>query len=1099
MRWPAFEYDIRQRTGQTKSLKTITKEVRFAVPSFIADRVPPSLPSDTREIVETARANLPRENGGTGLGGVMEGLLLRTEAVNSSRIEGKSTSLRRLCLASAGAMSKEWALQTLKNLDCLIQILNSPDQRISMGSLLDDHLIIMSEEDHAGRFREDDEEVHVSEAHDIVEAEYIAPLPERLPELMSDWIAFTNREDIDPVLQIALAHLQFECIHPFCDGNGRTGRAAMQRMLLSADLRPVPVSAALYGIRQRYLEGFDAYAIGDIDYPVRLHAIALWAAAEAVGRHTSERDRVVEKWADKTGSSLPQRRNLRKALDWISHNPAFTSHGLRNGLAGVSEKTAQRLISQLEDHEIISSNKQTHRKENGRRAKIWEAADIYKIGDAVEKTARKLAQDAAPPPYSPDAATRPLPAAMKKSRKQEIADAIAETGAHPLLTLPTSDRYDYGFSAFEFFVLKDGDIQLRTHRENVDLAFTGDDCEEMLVIFSTDPSSTGYFPTEYNSQVPPRSTDKLASKFAALSGCFSGHLGREISVAQELKSHWDWLLSEFADVLKNWYIWRSIGVWNKYMGPRAFSFPTEEYRSMTGRNTAIALFSALDSFLQPEPQNRIKEFKELRGEQWYSGYTPSLHVLIDVTKEASDVNLHGLYDAECLFSGQQLSALNRIEKDLADLKKPNQFWKEFLNHPDYRNADTSNEADLIKELATQQSPNQQMATYITTARNAMAHNREDIYGQSWYINTTGFSEAGEEFMSRRAVDFIAETLRRISTQVFGMKSETLEEFFRNAEREAEIIANKTKESYDDVDFARQQRMQAEKNWHFRLSVTKDIAEHNCYLPHNTPNKILHPGLHLFKHFCRRCGGDMTALGLQGYSPIVAEISNAQNKGLLNGELTEFVIGEGRYGKTSANLKFARESVKNFPSIRSSEMIATSLILKIYWYGDLLLEENCYMLGVPLDTNRKKSADSCSEPFVNWGSSMKIYLERPFCLPVAQYKEILNIQQAMSDAAHQARTPHLTPVSADTGKSLAEEPAEYPDADQVRHPDTNDIVYRFLTSLSQRKQPGSILWMNTPPDFPDIAARETLLEVQSVRTTSTNFCEHLCKAYQPKAS
>ena len=949
----------------------------------------------------------------------MEGLLLRTEAVNSSRIEGKSTSLRRLCLASAGAMSKEWALQTLKNLDCLIQILNSPDQRISLRSLLDDHLIIMSEEDHAGRFREDDEEVHVSEAHDIVEAEYIAPLPERLPELMTDWIAFTAREDIDPVTQIALAHLQFECIHPFCDGNGRTGRAAMQRMLLSTDLRPVPVSAALYGIRQRYLEGFDAYAAGDIDYPVRLHAIALWAAAEAVGRHTSERDRVAERWADTTGSSLPQRRNLRKALNWISHNPAFTASGLRNGLDGVSEKTVQRLIAQLEDHEIISSNKQTHRKENGRRAKIWEAADIYKIGDAVEKTARKLAQDAAPLPYSPDAAARPLPASMKESRKKEIADAIVETGAHPLLTLPTSDRYDYGFSAFEFFVLKDGDIQLRTHRENVGLAFTGDGYEEMLVSFSPDPSSTAYFPTEYNSQVPPKSTDESASEFAALSGCLPEHLGREISVAQELKSHWDWLLSEFADVLKNWHIWRSIGVWSKYMGPHVFSFPTEEYRAMAGRNTAIALFSGLDSFLQPEPPNRIKEFKELRGEQWYSGYTPSLHVLVDVIKEASDVKLHGLYEAECLFSEQQLSALKRIEQNLSDLKKPNQFWKEFLKHPDYRKDDTSNEADLIEELATQQSSNQQMATYITTARNAMAHNREDIYGQSWYINTTGFSENGEEFMSRRAVDFIAETLRRISTQVFGMKPEILAEFFRSAEMKAEILATKTKEVYDNADLSRQQRTQAEKNWHFRLSVTKDIAEHSCYLPRNTPNRILHPGLHLFKHFCHRCGGDMTALGLQGYSPIVAEISNAQNKSLLKGELAKFVIGEGRYGKTSVNLKFARESVESFPPIRSSEMIATSLTLKIYWHGDFLLEENCYMLGVSLNTNREKSVDSRSEPFVDWGSSLKIHLVRPFCLPVARYKEILNIQQAMSDTAHQTRTPHLTPISTDTDKPLSE--------------------------------------------------------------------------------
>ena len=1101
MQWSEFDYDIRQRTGQTSSLKTITKQVQFAIPPFIADRDIPQLSSDTREIIRTAQAHIPRRNGTTGLGGVMEGLLLRTEAVNSSRIEGKSSSLRNVCLASAGAMSRPWALQTLRNLECLMQILNSPDHRISMRSLLEDHSIIMSEEDHAGRFREDDEEVHVSQAHDIVEAEYVGPLPERLPELMADWVAFTAREDIDTVLRIALAHLQFECIHPFCDGNGRTGRAAMQRMLLSAGRCPVPVSAALHGIRQRYLEGFEAYAAGDIDFPVRLHAIALWAAAEAVGEHASERDRVAERWADETGSSLPQRQNLRKALKWISHNPAFTVHGLRNGLGDVSEKTVLRLITKLEDHEIISSNKQTHRKENGHRAKIWEARDVYKIGDAVEKTARKLAQDAAPPPYSSDTVSRPLSAAMKKSRKQEIADAVAKTGAHPLLTLPTSDRYDYGFSAFEFFVLEDGKIKLRTPRENVSLAFTGEDCEELIVHFSTEPSSTGYFPTEYNSQVLPKSSDTSATNFAALSGRFSSHQGREISVAHELKSHWDWLLSEFADVLKNWHIWKSIGVWNKYLGPFALSFPTDEYRELVGRNTVIALFSALDSFLQPEPKSRVKEFKELRGEQWYKGYTPSLPVLLDVIKEAADVDLHSVYDADCLFKQHQLEVLRDIERRLAGFRKPNKLWKDFRNHPDYQNRDgRKNDLDLIAKLAAQQTSDMQLATYITTVRNAMAHNREDIDGQSWYIKKIGFNGGGEEVMSRRAIDVIAEILRLVSTQVFGMKPETLLAFLRKSETEAEILGAKIKEAYDNADLNRQQRMQAEKNWGFRLNTPKDIEEHICDLPYSMPSRILYPGLHLFKHFCQKCGGDMTLLGLEGESPVEAEISDRQNATLVKGELEELMIGEGRYGKMALSVKFTDESVKTFSPLNPSEILHPSkLTLKIYWHGELLFEEKCHMVSVVTRGGWGETAFSEADDSVAWDSHLDFYPIRPFCLPVSRYKEILNIQQALSEAAHQDRKPPLSPVSPDTGKPLLEDPAEYPLADYVNHPDTSETVYRFLTPLSQRKQPGDILWLNTPPDAPDIVARETLLEIQSVKTTSTNFCEHLCRAYQPKAS
>ena len=1094
MRQKPFDYEIRSRTGNTRNLKQVTRDVRFPIMPFIADSAPPVFSKETQDIIRTAQSALSQSSRQQGLGGVMEGLLLRTEAVNSSKIEGKSSSLRNVCLASAGATSKEWARETLRNLECLLRILHDEDIRISEASLLRDHAVIMETKKHAGRFRKDGEEVHVSEANDLIEADYVAPLPERLPDLMRDWVAFTARQDIDIIPHVAQAHLQFECIHPFCDGNGRAGRAAMQRMLMAAGCRPVPVSAALHGIRSRYLEGFEAYANGDIDYPVRLHAIAFWAASEAIARHSHERSLISERWADKTGAHARQRNNLRAALEWIPENPAFTAEELNIKLGMVSEKTLKRLLSLLEEHEIISSNKVTHSKHNGRRLRIWEAKEIYTIGDAVEETAKRLAKDAAPPPYSPDSKPKPMPAAIKDSRKQEIATAIAESGAHPLLTLPTQDGYDYGFSAFEFFVLKDGKIELRTPAENVGLWFTGDDCEDMHLHYSPEPNSTGYWPTEYNASVPPKTEDPAAFDFAALSGRWTAHLNREISAPKELRAHWDWLLSEYAEVVKRWHTWKAIGIWNKYIGPFTINFPTEEYRAQVGRDTGTALFSALDSFLQPEPPNKVEEFKELRGDQWYSGYTPSLHVLVNVLKDASEVELHGIYDAASLFSEDQKASLLKIEKELEDLKGPNRFWKELRKHPDFsENGDRQNNLELISELAEKQTHLGKMATLITTARNAMAHNREDIDGQEWYLNTIGFMN-GEEVVSRQAIDFIAATLRRIASQVLGMKPETLEGFIHKAETEAGILAAKTREAYDNADFAMQQRAQTEKNWAFRLNAPKDIFEHVCNLPYRMPRGILHPGLHLFKHFCQTCGGDTTVLGLQRHAPVEVEISTPRNATSVKGDLKKFMLGEGRYGRMSISLQFTEEASNTLPNILPNKLMSEKLLLKIYWHGEILFEGHCRMPMVVTGGGWGEQALSEENiAYIDWDAELDFYPLAPFCLPVARYREILNIQQALADTPHQDRKPALPPISPSTGETLAEDPAEYPYADRVRDTDTNEIVYRFLTPLSQRKQLGSILWLNTEPDSPDIAARETLLEVKSIRTTSTNHCEHLCRA------
>ena len=95
---------------------------------------------------------------------------------------------------------------------------------------------------------------------------FIPPHHEHIPALIADLLAFARRTDVPLLTQSAIAHAQFETIHPFTDGNGRTGRALIHAMLRGPGLTrnvTVPVSAGLLTDTAAYFEAFTAYRAGN--------------------------------------------------------------------------------------------------------------------------------------------------------------------------------------------------------------------------------------------------------------------------------------------------------------------------------------------------------------------------------------------------------------------------------------------------------------------------------------------------------------------------------------------------------------------------------------------------------------------------------------------------------------------------------------------------------------------------------------------------------------------------------------------------------------------------------------------------------------------
>ncbi|WFR68554.1 Fic family protein [Curtobacterium flaccumfaciens] len=109
-------------------------------------------------------------------------------------------------------------------------------------------------------------------------ARHVPPPPDLVPELMEDLFAFLQRDDLHPIAQAAIAHAQFESIHPFTDGNGRIGRALIAAVLRRRGLTrvvTVPVATALVAERDRYFWHLERYRRGAVDDWVRDLAIAI--------------------------------------------------------------------------------------------------------------------------------------------------------------------------------------------------------------------------------------------------------------------------------------------------------------------------------------------------------------------------------------------------------------------------------------------------------------------------------------------------------------------------------------------------------------------------------------------------------------------------------------------------------------------------------------------------------------------------------------------------------------------------------------------------------------------------------------------------------
>ncbi|MFT3969341.1 MAG: Fic family protein [Micropruina sp.] len=357
----------------------IPGEYRAAVPAQIGGSRP-SVPSWLAAELDDASAAIVRldaELGSPRAGEIapLATVLLRSESAASSRIENLTVGARQLALAELGAEASRNALEVAGNVAAM-------EAAVALAGGLDEHSILVMHEAlmrvhdpaTAGRWRT--QQVWIGTSSDSpAGAEFVPPHHSRIEAAMRDLVEFLARDDLPVLLQAALAHAQFETVHPFADGNGRTGRALLHALLKGKGLATrltVPISAGLLTDTSGYFAALGSYRDGDV-VPIVDQVARAALRAVGHGRWLSERlAEVKDGWLAsmrfRTGSAG------RRLIDVLVGQPAVNLRFVEQEL-DVSQTAARRAIDQLTAAGVLSEG--TDR----RRNRVWIARDVVEALD----------------------------------------------------------------------------------------------------------------------------------------------------------------------------------------------------------------------------------------------------------------------------------------------------------------------------------------------------------------------------------------------------------------------------------------------------------------------------------------------------------------------------------------------------------------------------------------------------------------------------------------------------------------------------------------------------------------------------------------------
>lgn len=322
----------------------------------------------------------------------LEGLgrqLLRSEALASSQIEGLNISHRKLAEADLtdrdGHFKAREILGNIRALERATEI-GANGEEIDVDSITAIHreiAIVPPLDRIAGEIRREPSWIG---GNSPPEAEFVGPPWEEVRPLLEDLCEFMNRDDISPVAQAAIAHAQFETIHPFGDGNGRVGRCLIQVIFRRRRLSPryiPPVSIVLGANKDAYIAGLVGFREGNVDGWVRQFARAVEVAAERAGSFSQAVAALQGDWRERLGRVRGDAAVL-PIIAALPKYPVITAAVAETEV----DRTRPAVINALAQLEAIGA---LTRHRNQKKGDSWEAKELFKLLDEFEKAVRQPA------------------------------------------------------------------------------------------------------------------------------------------------------------------------------------------------------------------------------------------------------------------------------------------------------------------------------------------------------------------------------------------------------------------------------------------------------------------------------------------------------------------------------------------------------------------------------------------------------------------------------------------------------------------------------------------------------------------------------------
>ena len=286
---------------------------------------------------------------------------VQREAVLSSKIEGTQATLGELLAAEAGAtvdrspedlrevgnyvVALEHGISRLKKLPLCIRLTRELHEKLMTG--------VQGHQAAPGRFRKVQNWIG-KPGSTIATASYIPPPPAEVEPCLAAWEEFLHESTLPPLVTIALAHYQFEAVHPFLDGNGRVGRLLITLFLIERQILPTPLlylSAFFEASRRDYYDGLRGISErGAWNDWLEYFLLGVARMSEDALSRAMRINGLLAEWQKRVSGESSN--NPLRVVELLGANPFITTKGVADKLA-IAFTTAQRAIERLERANIV--------------------------------------------------------------------------------------------------------------------------------------------------------------------------------------------------------------------------------------------------------------------------------------------------------------------------------------------------------------------------------------------------------------------------------------------------------------------------------------------------------------------------------------------------------------------------------------------------------------------------------------------------------------------------------------------------------------------------------------------------------------------------